>query len=606
MNKDIKNTLLSGINPELVNRLSSELDERQLLWLSGYLYGLASSHNGQALPNKSAENSIKTAAIERPKLTILYGSQSGNSKKIATKAAKEISNIGYETLLLDMNEYNNRQLSQETHMIIVVATYGEGDPPIAAESLYNYIHSSRAPKLDKLSYSILALGDKSYAHFCKTGIDFDKQLSALGAKPIVARVDCDTDYEEQAHQWIHNLVSYYNDLAGTYVQADQVIDNPLTSDETEAPKIVYDRKNPYTATVLEKILLNGRGSQKETWHIEIDLGDSGLTYQPGDSLGIYPTNPGSLVNEILMHINLSGDNTVYIDGEKMSFRKALTHKKELNLLHRDLLLKLAEKKNNPLLENILASTDQLKDYIYGRDLLDLLKDAPKAWMAQDLIDLLRPIQPRLYSISSSQAYTGNEVHITVSAVRYNYTGRDKKGAASTFLADQINIGDPLEIFFEENEYFKLPKEDRPIIMIGPGTGIAPFRAFIQEREVNEQKASAWLFFGNPHFTTDFLYQTEWQKALKNGVLHKLDLAFSRDTPEKIYVQHKLKNNAAQLIEWIHNGAYIYVCGDKNKMATDVYNTLIEIVKEQLNYDDEKAAEYVKDLKRNRRYLEDVY
>jgi len=601
MNQQNRDDYPMHIPPDLIQKLGTELEGSQQIWLSGYLYGLAIGA-GQALPMPALTMTPNAASA---KVTILYGSMAGNSKRVAVKTGEAARMAGLEAEVMDMNEYPLRRLSAEKILLIVVSTYGEGEPPISAETLYEHLYSSRAPQLKELQFAVLSLGDKSYAHFCKTGIDFDTQLEKLGATRMVQRVDCDTDFKDLSLAWTNDVIAHIQRISGTIQLPDSGLSDSAAVPKPDVP--AYDRHHPYRAAIIAKVLLNGRGSPKETWHIELSLEGSGIQYEPGDSLGVFFYNPPSLVQDILLAINLGGDNPVIVNNTPMSLRKALTEKLELTLLPRDVLQALAHKKDFPALSEILADTEKLRNYLYGLDLLDLLSEYHLAWKAQNLVEILRPLQPRLYSISSSQQYVPNEVHITVAALRYHNRNRSKKGAASTYLADLIDINDEVDIFIEKNEYFKLPTEDtRDIIMIGPGTGIAPFRAFMQERELREAKGKNWLFFGNPHFTTDFLYQTEWQRMVKIGMLQKIDLAFSRDTPEKVYVQDRLRSQAKEFCKWLDGGAALYVCGDKNNMARDVQNAIEEVIAGEKDYSREEASNYVKNLKRSRRYIEDIY
>jgi sulfite reductase (NADPH) flavoprotein alpha-component len=369
----------------------------------------------------------------------------------------------------------------------------------------------------------------------------------------------------------------------------------------------YNRKNPFLAPVLEKTSLNGRGSARDTWHLELSLEGSGLTFEPGDSLGVWPQNPRELVLEVLKATILPARERVDWDGQKTTLAEVLTHHVELSLITRDVLEKLFARTRYPKLAALLKDAKALREYTWGRDLADLLREFPDIWSADTLLRVLRRLQPRLYSIASGPSFAEGEAHLTVSAVRYETNGRKKRGAASTHLADGLKAGQPARVFIERNEYFKLPqKPDTPILMIGPGTGVAPFRAFVQEREATGAKGKSWLFFGNPHFETDFLYQTEWLQALKKGTLSRLDVAFSRDQGEKIYVQHKLRQNGREVFDWLENGAHVYVCGDKNRMAADVQEAFRQIIAEHGGRTAEQAEEYLAALKQQRRYLEDVY
>ena len=369
----------------------------------------------------------------------------------------------------------------------------------------------------------------------------------------------------------------------------------------------FNRKNPFEAPILEKIPLNGRGSTKETWHLELSLEGSGLHYQPGDALGVYASNSVALVQEVLYLAMLNGSKVVTFEGKTAPFRDILKNDVELTVITRDVLDKYAKWVNSAPLKEILADPATLKAFLWGRNVADLLREFPAALSEETLLTLLRKLPPRMYSIASSLEAHPDEVHLTVAAVRYDFAGRPHQGVASTFLADRVDVGDSVQVFVEENEYFKLPADDATdIIMVGPGTGVAPFRAFVEEREARGSKGRNWLFFGNPHFETDFLYQTEWLNHLKRGTLDRLDVAFSRDQQEKIYVQHRLAERSKMIFDRLENGAHFYVCGDKNRMAADVQQAVLQIISKETGKDDMFAVEYLKNLKKQRRYLEDVY
>ncbi len=603
-------TPLPQLDEALLRKLTAELAPAQQIWLSGYLYGLSQS---QGQPGPSA--AVQTAALavaptaappEKTALTVLFGSQTGNSKSVAKKLADRARALGHDVSVKDMNDYTQQQLKNERLLLLVVSTHGEGEPPAAAETLHRFLHSARAPRLADLQYAVLALGDRGYAQFCQTGRDFDEKLAQLGARRLAERVECDVDFQEDADRWIAAVLEKINVENRTPAAAagTAAVDVAGTA---PAPVSPYHRKNPFAAPVLEKIQLNGRGSSRETWHFELSLEGSGLTFEPGDSLGIWPQNPRELVQEVLKATILPARERVDWDGEKTTLVEVLTHHVELTLITRDVLEKLFARTRYPKLSALLKDANALREYTWGRDLADLLRDFPDIWSADSLLRVLRRLQPRLYSIASGPSFAEGEAHLTVSAVRYETNGRKKRGAASTWLADGLNAGQTARVFVERNEYFKLPQNpDAPILMIGPGTGVAPFRAFIQEREATGARGKSWLFFGNPHFETDFLYQTEWQQALKKGALTRLDTAFSRDQPEKVYVQHRLLEKGREVFDWLENGAQVYVCGDKSRMAGDVREAFRQIVAGHGGRSAEQAEAYLAELKRQRRYLEDVY
>lgn len=603
-----------------LEQIIATYDDRQLLWLSGYLYGLAQQKTDNRVssdvvyrspvgtPSVTTGTNGNVAIAAKPtKVTILYGSQSGNSKKAANQAADALKAAGSEVVVADMSEYKPAQLKNEKLLLFVVATYGEGEPPAAAEELHKFIFSSRAPKLSAdTQFAVLALGDKSYLQYCQTGKDFDQQLEKLGATRIADRVDCDVDWHDDAEKWIKTVVEKLPKPTNG-VASNGNGQSYVTATKSEAPVSKYDRKNPFEAEVLEKIQLNGRGSVKETWHVELSLEGSDLVYEPGDALNVFATNSERLVADVLKTSKLDPSVLVDFGGEKQKLGDVLLQKAELSVLTRDVLQKYYEFTKNDKLKALLADPKALQTYAYGRDVADLFVDFPADVPPQYFADFLRKMPARAYSIASSLAAHEDEVHLTVGAVRYNFRGRKKEGVASSFLADRVAIGEKVKVFVEKNEFFKLPKDpSADIIMVGPGTGIAPFRAFVEERAETGATGKNWLFFGNPNFTTDFLYQTEWQQYLKKGVLDRLDLAFSRDQKNKIYVQDRLLQKSKGIFERLQNGAYFYVCGDKNRMAKDVEEALVQIAIKEGGYSEEKAVDCVKDLKKQRRYLEDVY
>ena len=586
----------------LLKKLSLEHSAEQQLWLSGFLYGLATARQPEAPVPAPQQEQV-------PKVQILYGSQTGNSKKVAQKAAGLIRDQGWEATVTDLSEYAVKNLKSARIALFVVSTQGEGTPPTAAESFYEWLHSARAPKLPELQFAVCSLGDSSYLNFCQTGKDFDERLEALGATRLTTRADCDVAYEEPAEQWATAVVNRLKTVIGMQPAAAA-----LKEQLPAKPAFVagFNRKNPYAAPVLEKVLLNGRGSLKETYHLELGLEGSGLVYEPGDSLGILARNSDRLVEQVLAAAKFSGSEQVEFEGKTTNLASVLKSGKELTVLNRQVLEQYAAHTGHTDLQAITADHERLKKYLWGRNTGDLLREFPGALTPQQLADTLRNISPRLYSIASSLVAHPDEVHLTVSALRYEFGRTRREGLASTFLADRIEVGDSLEVFVEHNEYFKLPADhSTDIIMIGPGTGVAPFRAFVEERkELSDSSSSKagrnWLFFGNPNFTTDFLYQREWLQYLKTGALDRLDVAFSRDQQEKIYVQHRLLERGRQLFERLENGAYCYVCGDKNRMAADVQQAFLQIIAQESGKGAVYASEYLSNLKKQRRYLEDVY
>ena len=615
--------LPTGFDDATLQRLAAGLNAQQLVWLSGYFYGRAGSGAGAAPVSAVAANGAETPRL--PPLTILYGSQTGNSKKVALQTAEIARQRGLaDVVVQDMNDYAGRRLQAERRLLVVVSTQGEGEAPIAAEELHQFLASSRAPKLPELRYAVLALGDRSYLQFCQTGQEFDERLAALGAQRLVERVDCDVDFQEPARQWADRV------LAELTAEVNQDAAAPSRKAGVSSPAAVpvaagsrpgftpevevddapeYSRHAPFSAPVLEKILLNGRGSTKETYHIELSLAEFGLQYEPGDSLAVLPTNGPQLVAEVMQAARIPADAPVRLDDHELDLATALTGHRELSNLTRDVLERYAglAPQHGRLRELLGGERTQLQQYLYGRDVADLLTEFPAELSAQHLVAVLRPLQARSYSIASSLLVHPDEAHLTVGALRYDAHGRRRHGTCSSHLADGLGVEGLARVFVERNEYFKLPTDtSTDIIMVGAGTGVAPFRAFVEERVELGASGRNWLLFGNPHFTTDFLYQTEWQQHLKRGGLQQLDVAFSRDQAEKIYVQDRLKENARDVFGWLENGAHFYVCGDKIRLGSAVQTALIEIVQQQGGLTPEAAAAYVRNLRKQRRYLEDVY
>jgi len=503
-------------------------------------------------------------------------------------------------------------LKKIERLLLLVSTHGEGEPPDAAISFYEFLHSKRAPKLEGLEFSVLGLGDTSYEFFCQTGKDFDQRLEELGGKRIVDRADCDVDFDEAAAEWMNQVLAALNvghAVASGTVQANT---SQVAGGQADGNSSAYSRTNPFKAEILENLNLNGRGSERETRHIELSLEGSGLQYQPGDCLAIYPENHPQLVKDILEAMGWSGEELVTINknGEQKSLRDALLTHYEITVLTKPLLTQAAALTGHAQLQELIqvGHEAELKSYLNGRDLLDLIQDfSLKGHTAQEIAFILRKIPPRQYSISSSSTAYPEEVHITVRTVNYESYGRERYGVCSTQLAQRAEVGEHLPVYIQQNDQFRLPDNpDTPIIMIGPGTGVAPFRAFLGEREEAGATGKSWLFYGDQHFTTDFLYQIEWQRWLKDGVLTRMDVAFSRDTAEKVYVQHRMLEHSRELYAWLEEGAVVYVCGDEKRMAHDVQTTLLQIIEREGALNSEQAAQYLAGMQQEKRYLRDVY
>lgn len=564
------------------------LDATQRAWLSGYL---------AATPVATT-----TAPLATVKALVLYGTESGNSEKLADRTAKEAKKKGIAATVKNMADVKTADLAKHQNLMVVVSTWGDGEPPDGATAFYKEFMASET-KLPDLRFSVCALGDTSYEKFCQTGKDIDAKLESLGAQRVAARVDCDVDYEDAFTDWLHATLSAFAPSASA------VLDVPTAVSLTAATS--YGLKNPFPAEVLENILLNGKGSAKETVHVELSLAGSGLTYEPGDALAVIPFNSDDVVADLLRVAKLKGDEEIdtKVTGKK-SLAQALREDLDITGLSRSVLTKLQEAAPNAALGSLLeeGAKDQLKEYIYGREIIDAIQDfAPQGLSAQTLATLLRKLPPRLYSIASSPLAHADEVHLTVAAVRYQSHGRSRKGVASTYLADKAHTGQSVKVYTHANKNFRLPENgDTPIIMVGPGTGIAPFRAFVEHRAELGHKGQSWLFFGDQRYMFDFLYQLEWQEHLKNGTLSRLDVAFSRDQPEKIYVQQRMLEKSRDLYDWLQNGAHFYVCGDASRMANDVHEALIAIYQQHGNLTREAAEAELEALKKAKRYQRDVY
>ncbi|MDK8182380.1 assimilatory sulfite reductase (NADPH) flavoprotein subunit [Paenibacillus sp. UMB4589-SE434] len=622
MHLQVTNSPFTNEQAELINKLLPTLTEAQLHWLGGYLafYRTDQVSNTTALLTTSEVQDLPVAAVvtQGPReATILFGSQTGNSQRLAGRLANTLKGEGFEVTLSAMNQYKTNNLKKAGYLFVIVSTHGEGDPPDNALTFYEFLHSKRAPKLDGMKFSVLALGDTSYEFFCKTGQDFDSKLAELGAARIVDRVDCDVDFEDAASGWLAAIndavtVATVSSSAAATPVSSAAISGDMSAPTSTAGDSAYSRTNPFKAEVLDNLNLNGRGSDRETRHLELSLEGSGMTYAPGDAVGVYAQNDPTLVNEVISAMKWSPEETVITgkNGEASTLYDALLHHYEITVLTKPLLEKAAAYSSSGKLAELVKPEhkEELKAYINGRDLLDLLRDyAPWTLAPRDVGTLLRKLPPRLYSIASSLDAHPEEVHLTIRKVEYEAHGRNRKGVCSGHIAEHLKPGAQLPIFIQHNPNFKLPIHlDMPIIMVGPGTGVAPFRSFLEEREELGAVGKTWLFYGDRHFVTDFLYQTEWQRMLKEGILTKLDVAFSRDTEEKVYVQQRMLENGKEMYEWLQDGAHVYVCGDEKHMAHDVQAALLAIIEQHGGKSPEAAAQYLSELQEQGRYQRDVY
>ena len=572
---------------ESLTGLTTDLSPIQKAWLSGYFAGQLKSNISQP-----ANESVEPASV----IKIIYGSQTGNGRSIAEKTATQYQAQGLNVELISMADYSSRQLKNEHYLVFVISTHGEGEAPDDAVELYQFIHSKRAPKLASLKFSVLALGDSSYEFYCQTGKDFSQRLQALGAEEVLPLVECDVDYEDTASEWATSLAQK---LEESVIKTAQVVPlNPAVSDDHST----YTKTSPFTAELIVSQKLTGRDSAKDTRHIEIDLAGSSITYQPGDSLGIWFKNETDLVEDIIALLKL--DAVELVAGGTL--KNVLINDKELTQLTPNVVKAWSSLAKNDALTQLVDNKEELRAYIIKHQVIELISGYPANVTASQFVELLRPLTPRLYSIASSQDEVEEEVHLTVAKVEDERNGKLLRGGASNFLSN-TEEGQSIKVYVEENHHFRLPDDPTtPFIMIGPGTGVAPFRAFLQKKSANNAEGESWLFFGNQHFEQDFLYQTEWQQFIKKGVLNRLDVAFSRDQSEKVYVQHKLIQQGKDVWKWLQSGAHLYVCGDAKHMAKDVHQALLNIAETHGGMSATEAENYLNELRINKRYQKDVY
>ncbi|AWI11596.1 assimilatory sulfite reductase (NADPH) flavoprotein subunit [Caldibacillus thermoamylovorans] len=612
MQFNVNNSPFNEEQREYLNRLIPTLTEAQKIWLCGFLsYPFIAGYEQSVQVDQTAapetEQSIQTREV-----TVLFGSETGNGQSLASTLVEKLQAKQLPVQSFSMDDFKPQNLKKVQDLLIITSTHGEGEPPENARSFYEFLHSKRAPKLENVRFSVLALGDESYEFFCQTGKDFDKRLEELGGERLYPRVDCDVDFEDPAEQWMGGVVAVLHETSNANASAISVSEKQAAATLLEEKQSVYSKKNPYPAEVLENISLNGRGSNKETRHLVLSLEDSGLTFEPGDSLAILPENDPELVDSLINELGWNPEESVQIneEGDIYSLRKALLSKFEITRLTKSFIQAAAELFHNEELKKLAApgNEEKVKAYLDGRDLLDFVRDfRPVQLKPVDFIHILRKLPARQYSIASSLKANPDEVHLTISTVRFQAHGRNRKGVCSSQIAERIQPGDMLPIYVDQNPNFKLPSNpDTPIIMIGPGTGVAPFRAFLQEREAEGITGKSWLFFGDQHFSSDFLYQVEWQKWLKNGVLTKMDVAFSRDQAEKVYVQHRMLEKRKEFYQWLEEGAVVYVCGDEKHMARDVHQTILTILEKEGGLTSEQAAVYLDQMRKQKRYQRDVY
>lgn len=590
---------LLPLNPEQLARLqaaTTDLSPAQLAWVSGYFWGVLNQQPG-------ANAVIPAPAAEMPGITLISASQTGNARRVAEALRDDLIAAKLNVTLINAGDYKFKNIANEKLLVVVASTQGEGEPAEEAVALHKFLFSKKAPKLENTAFAVFGLGDTSYEFFCQSGKNFDSKLAELGGERLLDRVDADVEYQPAAAQWRARLV----DVLKARAPAVPSVHTAASGAINEVHTSPYTKEAPLSASLSVNQKITGRDSEKDVRHIEIDLGDSGLRYQPGDALGVWYQNDPALVKEIVELLWLKGDEPVTVDGKLLPLTDALQWHFELTVNTANIVENYATLTRSETLLPLVGDKAQLQHYAATTPIVDMLRFSPAQLDAEALIGLLRPLTPRLYSIASSQAEVESEVHVTVGAVRFDVEGRARAGGASSFLADRVGEEGEVRVFIEHNDNFRLPANpETPVIMIGPGTGIAPFRAFMQQRAADEATGKNWLFFGNPHFTEDFLYQVEWQRYVKEGVLTRIDLAWSRDQKEKVYVQDKLRQQGAELWRWINDGAHIYVCGDANRMAKDVEQALLEVIAEFGAMDTEAADEFLSELRVERRYQRDVY
>lgn len=567
----------------------------QRSWLAGFLAGM------QTRLLATGPDTTSTAG-SAPALHVLYGSQTGNAESVAEDTAAAARSHGFAPTVCALDDIDLERFATLGRVLIVTSTYGEGEMPDNAELFWDALSAESAPRLENMDFAVLALGDTGYDGFCEAGKLIDMRLEQLGAQRIVARVDCDVDYEDVAAAWIAETLPLVAAVEGIHGGGTAPAPVPART------KSQWNRKNPFPATVTVNRLLSGDGSGKEIRHYEFDLAGSGLEYEAGDALNVVPVNDSALVQQLLDVLHLDG--TVVPAGHERTLTDLLTHNYEITAPSIDLLEEVEKRTRNEELTYVLRHGDKtvLDDWLWGRDILDVLRLEPTPELsAEEFVSLLKPLQHRAYSISSSPNATEQSVHLTVAAVRYGTDGRERRGVCSTFLADRIGEHGTAGVFVTKNKAFRVPTDDTaPMIMVGPGTGIAPFRGFLQERRARGATGRNWLLFGDQTRACDFVYEEELAEFVDSGVLTRLDLAFSRDQAEKIYVQTRMKEHGAELFAWLEDGGHFYICGDASRMAKDVDRALHEIVAEHGGLSPDGAADYVTALKREKRYVRDVY
>lgn len=587
------NTLTSPVDDRHLRALQTalaDLSPTQIAWVSGYLAGIS-----------GVGASVAEEAESAGRLTILYGSQTGNARSVAELLGERAKESGLEAQAISMGDYNPRKLAGERWVLLVVSTHGEGEPPESAYGLHAFLHSKRAPRLEQLHYAVLGLGDSSYEQFCRAAADFDARLAELGGQRLMPRRCCDVDYQADAKLWSVTALDKVTDLTSKR-QADVVTLPGVRLDHTPSP----GKDNPYATTLHENRQVTSDDAVGDVRHLVLATDPRVLRYSPGDSLGVWFRNDPSLADAVLAAVKVGGETPISLGGQTLGLREALIERLELTQLHPAVVRGWSELAGADALKGLAADDARLRAYARARQFIDLLAEYPARPDADVLASLLQPLQPRLYSIASSQAEFEDEVHIAVSVVQYHAHGRDHLGGASGFLAKRLAEDEALDVYVAESPAFRLPEDgNTPLIMIGAGTGVAPYRAFLQQRAANGDKGPSWLVFGNRHFHRDFLYQLDWQAQRKAGLLTRVSLAFSRDSAEKVYVQHRLQEQSAELYRWLQDGAHVYVCG-ATAMGQGVHRALLDAVTREAGLTEAATQEYIENLRREGRYHRDLY
>ena len=588
-------TVMPPIQADSLDALQSAVagyDREQLLWSSGYLAGMAAVRVAEQF--SPAMQPVAPAATST--WSIFFATETGSSRHIAELLAERSREAGLVVELHDLRDYRPKALARVENALFVVATHGIGEAPDGTEIFFEYWLSDKAPRLELLNYSILALGDSSYVDYCEMGRILDKRLRQLGATCVLDTVECDLDFETSATDWTRQVVERAAVISDAKVMPQVSRLRSVSTIQTAS------RDHPFNAELLTNQKITGNASSKDVRHIELNLEESGMNYLPGDSLGVMPQNPPELVKNLLESLRLDGEQEVTIDSQALALSDALTQHKEVTVLSRPFLDAVAAE--NQDLRRIVGDRNTLTELVKTRQVIDIVGDFRKVWQAQEFIDVLRKLTPRLYSIASSPDTNPDEAHLTVAVVRYERFGRSHWGSASNFL---IGGAESVPVYVEPNDHFRLPAEgDTPVIMIGAGTGIAPYRAFVEHRREHGHHGDNWLVFGDRNRSSDFLYQLEWLRYRKDGFLKRLDVAFSRDQQDKVYVQHRILEQAKRVYSWLERGAHIYVCGDADRMAGDVNQALYSVLQTEGGLSDERAATYLTELKSAHRYQRDVY